>query len=89
MRCAGGFVRVKYHLDEGRILLEVQDTGPGIPAEDLPHIFERFYKSTDSGGTGLGLAIARHLIMAHDGTITAGSAPGQGTTIRISLPKDK
>ncbi|MCX6067553.1 MAG: ATP-binding protein [Chloroflexi bacterium] len=85
---AGGLVRVNYQLEDGRALLEVQDTGPGIPAEDLPHIFERFYKSTDSGGSGLGLAIARHLVNAHGGTISAESAPASGTTIRISLPLD-
>jgi signal transduction histidine kinase len=86
---AGGSIRVKLGMDAGRILLEVADTGPGIPAEDLPHIFERFYKSTDSGGMGLGLAIAKHLVTAHKGTIIAESSPGQGTTIRISLPVNK
>jgi signal transduction histidine kinase len=83
---AGGHIRVKYNLESDRVLIEVQDTGSGIPAEDLPHIFERFYKSTESGGTGLGLAIAKHLVTAHGGTIAAESSPGNGTTIRISLP---
>ena len=83
---AGGGIRVRYRQAEKQALLEVQDTGPGIPADDLPHIFERFYKSADSGGMGLGLAIARHLVEAHGGTITAESAPGQGTTMRISVP---
>jgi signal transduction histidine kinase len=64
----------------------VQDTGAGITPQVLPHIFNRFYKSRDSSGTGLGLPIARHLVEAHDGTITAESQPGQGTTIRIHLP---
>jgi signal transduction histidine kinase len=86
---AGGSVRVKYCLEAGRALLDVTDTGPGIAAGDLPHVFERFYKSTDSGGTGLGLAIAKHLVEAHEGMITAESLPGQGTTIRISLPVEK
>jgi two-component system sensor histidine kinase BaeS len=86
---AGGSVRVKYCLEAGRALLDVTDTGPGIAAGDLPHVFERFYKSTDSGGTGLGLAIAKHLVEAHEGMITAESLPGQGTTIRISLPGEK
>jgi signal transduction histidine kinase len=83
---AGGSICVKVGLDTDHILLDVADTGPGIPAEDLPHVFERFYKSTDSGGMGLGLAIAKHLITAHHGTISAESLPGQGTTIHISLP---
>jgi two-component system sensor histidine kinase BaeS len=64
----------------------VQDNGKGIAPEVLPHIFNRFYKSRDSSGTGLGLPIARHLIEAHDGTISAESQAGQGTTIRIHLP---
>jgi two-component system sensor histidine kinase BaeS len=63
----------------------VQDTGAGITPQVLPHIFNRFYKSRDSSGTGLGLPIARHLVEAHDGTITAESQPGQGTTICIHL----
>ena len=82
---AGGRIRIKYSLVGTRAVLEVSDDGPGIPTEDLEHIFERFYKSTDSGGMGLGLAIARYLVEAHAGTIEAQSAPGQGTTIRISL----
>ena len=83
---AGGEVSVIYTQDEGHALIEVHDTGPGIPAEELAHIFERFYKSTDSGGMGLGLAIAKHLVEAHGGTLTAESTPGQGTSMLISLP---
>jgi signal transduction histidine kinase len=82
----GSVIRVRYKQAEKQAQLEVQDTGPGIPVDELPHIFERFYKSADSGGMGLGLAIARRLVEAHGGTITAASAPGQGTTIRITLP---
>jgi two-component system sensor histidine kinase BaeS len=83
---AGGEIRVRYRQAEKQALLEVQDTGPGIPAEEIPHVFERFYKTTDSGGMGLGLAIARHLVEAHGGTISAESAPGAGTTMRVTLP---
>jgi signal transduction histidine kinase len=86
---AGGTVSIRYRQADGQARLEVQDTGPGIPADELPHVFERFYKSADSGGMGLGLAIARHLVEAHGGTITAGSAPGTGTTMRITLPLEK
>jgi signal transduction histidine kinase len=69
----------------------VHDEGPGIPAEHLPFIFERFYRvdaarSRASAGAGLGLAIARSLIVAQGGSISAQSAEGQGTTITFSLP---
>jgi signal transduction histidine kinase len=73
--------------DEGEeVVLTVRDTGAGISAEDLPHIFDRFYRTDNSGGSGLGLAIARALVMAHGGTLEAQSAPGQGTLMRIRLP---
>jgi signal transduction histidine kinase len=84
---AGGRVRVSCAVTENRYVLDVADDGPGIPAADLAHIFERFYKSSDSGGMGLGLAIARHLVTAHGGSIEAQSDPGQGSLIRISLPR--
>jgi two-component system OmpR family sensor kinase/two-component system sensor histidine kinase BaeS len=69
-----------------RVRILVGDTGSGIEAQDLPHIFERFYKSTDSVGSGLGLAIAKKLVEAHGGEISAESDPGQGTLITILLP---
>ena len=83
---AGGTVSVRYRQVYGQAQLDVQDSGPGIPAEDLPHVFERFYKSTDSGGMGLGLAIAKHLVEAHAGAITANSPLGQGTKMRVTFP---
>lgn len=67
-------------------IISVHDNGSGIPSEDLPHIFDRFYKTRDSSGIGLGLSIARNLVEAHGGTIEAESKNGNGTTIRISLP---
>jgi two-component system OmpR family sensor kinase len=74
-----------------RVRLEVRDTGPGIAPQDLPHIFDRFYRSDTSrnratGNTGLGLAIARAIVEAHGGTISAQSRPGEGATFRIELP---
>jgi signal transduction histidine kinase len=80
--------------EEGRPLarLVVRDTGRGIPADDLPRIFERFYQADKSrvagrgGGSGLGLAIVRELIERHNGTIRAESTPGAGTAITILLP---
>lgn len=70
----------------GYLALSVADTGSGIAEVDLPHIFDRFYRSKDSRGTGLGLAIARNLIAMHGGEISAESRLGEGTTMRITLP---
>ena len=70
----------------GGVAFAVSYTGPGIDARDLPHVFDRFVKSADSGGAGLGLAIARSLVQAHGGQITSESTPGQGTTMRFVLP---
>jgi two-component system sensor histidine kinase BaeS len=83
---AGGKIGLTCQIEGDNLLIGVQDDGPGIPPADLPHVFERFYKSTDSGGMGLGLAIARHLVEAHGGEITAENAAGQGTIFRILLP---
>jgi len=83
---SGSEIHVRYRQADKQALMDVQDSGPGIPPDELPYVFERFHKSTDSGGMGLGLAIARHLVEAHGGTITAESTPGHGTTMRITLP---
>ena len=64
----------------------VEDNGPGIESNDLPHVFERFYKSSDSGGMGLGLSIAKYLVEAHGGKIWAESAVGKGTKISFAIP---
>ena len=69
------------------VLFTVRDSGSGINPEDLPHIFDRFYRADESGSTGLGLAIARALVAAHGGTLEAESTQGIGTTMRILLPR--
>ena len=68
------------------VQLEVRNPGAGIAPDALEHIFDRFYKSGDSGGSGLGLAIARQLVLAHGGQIYAQSQPGQGAVISFELP---
>jgi two-component system sensor histidine kinase BaeS len=82
----GGTIRVRGSLQGARAAISVSDTGAGISPSDLPHIFDRFYKSRDSRGSGLGLAIAKNLVMAHGGEISAQSELGKGTTIDFSLP---
>ncbi len=81
-----GTIRIQCELKDQAIAVTVSDTGRGIAASDLPHIFERYTKSSDSRGSGLGLAIAKDLVEAHGGTITAQSQIGQGTTITFTLP---
>ena len=79
--------------DEGEnVVIAVSDNGIGIPSEDLPRLFERFYRvekarTSDKGGTGLGLAIAKEIAMAHGGNITVESELGHGTTFKIIFPK--
>jgi two-component system phosphate regulon sensor histidine kinase PhoR len=91
----GGEIHVEAYLEKGNngtpvmIVFSVRDTGVGIPADDLPRIFERFYKADrarSSGGTGLGLAIARHTVEAHQGVIWAESVEGEGSTFFFSIP---
>ncbi len=85
-----GSVEVKVFSEGTNAVIQVQDTGIGIPAEEQSRIFERFYRS-ESGravkGTGLGLSIVKHIVKSYDGTITLKSKPGVGTTFRITLPK--
>jgi len=80
-----GNVTVRVEPGDGDIRISVSDTGPGIAPEDLPHIFDRFYKGSGSQGSGLGLTIVRNLVEAHGGTIRAESTPGKGTTIVFTL----
>ena len=68
------------------VTISVEDSGPGIDPAILQHVFDRFYKSSDSGGMGLGLSIAKYLVEAHDGKIWAESEVGKGTTISFTIP---
>ena len=85
----GGTIRVEVGRENGAALFRVADTGRGIPAEALPHVFDRFWKSADSGGSGLGLAIARGLVEAHGGKIRADSVVGRGTVVSFTLPVER
>jgi two-component system, OmpR family, sensor histidine kinase ResE len=87
-----GSVILSAYLDEKGIRMEVKDSGSGIPEEDLPFVFERFYKADKArtrgrAGTGLGLAIAQNIIEAHHGHISVNSKMGQGTTFSFILPR--
>jgi two-component system phosphate regulon sensor histidine kinase PhoR len=93
---------VKYTPERGRIdvsvgaqgphvVVEVTDNGIGIPQEDLPRIFERFYRvdrsrSRDMGGTGLGLSIVKHVAQTHRGLVEVNSTPGMGSSFRLKIP---
>ena len=85
----GGKVTITTTFDNESAIVSMSDTGIGISKEDLPHIFERFYKADKArsqGGSGLGLAIAKHTIQAHGGNISVKSEEGKGTTITFDLP---
>src|SRR5438034_756266 len=87
---AGGHVRLDVTTQDGRATVVVVDTGVGIPAEQLPHVFERFYRGDparrEADGTGLGLAIARWIADAHGARIEIGSTPGNGTRVTVTFP---
>ncbi|MBI5652574.1 MAG: HAMP domain-containing histidine kinase [Chloroflexi bacterium] len=82
-----GTIRVACLAENSGVTISIRDTGAGIAPDDLPRIFDRLYKSRDSGGAGLGLAIAKNLVAAHGGEISAQSELGKGTTIRFLLPR--
>jgi two-component system sensor histidine kinase BaeS len=84
---AGGSVTIGGAVSPATVILTVRDTGPGIDPELLPHVFDRFVKSSASRGSGLGLAIARGLVEAHGGSISVESPAGGGTTFRVELPR--
>ncbi len=85
----GGTVVVGADHDDGFVRFGVCDSGPGVPREMLPRLFERFYKgdaARSGGGTGLGLAIAKHTVLMHGGRIWAESEQGQGAAFYFTLP---
>ena len=87
----GGSVTVRLRRAGRDAVLEISDTGVGIPEEDLPHVFDRFYRvdkarSRDTGGTGLGLSIVQQIIRLHAGSVTVQSVRGEGTTFTVQLP---
>jgi len=84
-------VRVSVARNDGHAVVEVADSGPGLDAEELERVFERFYRadesrSRSSGGVGLGLSIVAAVARAHEGSVSAESQPGSGATFRIELP---
>jgi two-component system phosphate regulon sensor histidine kinase PhoR len=90
----GGYCEVRFFDMSQTILIEVADDGIGVPAENLPRLFERFYRvdksrSRHEGGTGLGLAICKHIVESHGQTISARSVVGKGTTFSLTLEKAK
>ncbi|MGB3330478.1 MAG: ATP-binding protein [Thermomicrobiales bacterium] len=88
----GGEVVLRVAMDTDRVHLAVRDTGPGIAAEHLPHIFERFYRvdaARTERGAGLGLAIAQQIVTGHGGEILVDSVPGAGSTFTIVLPREQ
>ncbi len=85
-------MRVSADAKDARVVISVEDTGPGIPEEHLPRLFERFYRVDEArarelGGTGLGLAIVKHLVLAHGGEVVAQSQLGSGSRFLVWLPR--
>lgn len=88
---AGGRITIAAEASDSEVIVHVQDTGIGIPAEARPRIFERFYRvdkgrSREMGGTGLGLAIAKHIMLQHGGRIWVDSILGEGSVFHFALP---
>jgi signal transduction histidine kinase len=86
----GGLIRVSAAYDDDSVTLSVQDTGEGISPDDLPHIWKRFYRSSDaradsSGGAGLGLALVKEMVEAMDGSVSVSSTPGRGSRFSVTL----
>ena len=89
---SGGRVSITARRDEGMVRLDIADTGVGIPAHDLPHIWDRLYRGDQSRaerGLGLGLSLVRAIVAAHRGTVDVAAEPGRGTTFTVKLPADR
>jgi len=89
----GGTISVKLTEADTDVTVEVRDSGPGIPVDEMPRVFERFYRGTNTGdarasGSGLGLAIVRSIVDMHGGEIDLASVIGEGTVFRITLPRE-
>jgi len=87
----GGSVMIRTEETPGAVVITVRDSGIGISDEDLPYIFERFYRADKSrsratGGSGIGLAIVKFLVEAHGGTVTVESKPGEGSEFTVTIP---
>ena len=87
----GGTVAIRTHSHAAHVLIEVTDTGVGIPSDALPRVFDRFFRvdasrSQASGGTGLGLSIVQGIMQLHRGTVEIASEPGAGTRVTLSMP---
>ena len=82
-----GLIEVRATISADEVIIAVKDSGPGIPPEDVPRLFERFFQVDRArrNGTGLGLAIVRHIVLAHGGRTWAESAPGEGATFFLTL----
>ena len=88
---SGGSITVIGRATAGEVAVSVCDTGSGVHPEDLPHVFDRFYRADKSrarhtGGAGLGLAIVKQLVLAHGGSVSASSSPGEGSTFTFTIP---
>jgi two-component system phosphate regulon sensor histidine kinase PhoR len=88
----GGHVSISARTDDGSVVFEVADDGPGIGAEHLPRLFERFYRvdkarSRELGGTGLGLSIVKHLVESLGGVVSVSSEPGRGSRFSVRFPR--
>jgi two-component system, OmpR family, phosphate regulon sensor histidine kinase PhoR len=88
---SGGNLLLQGELEESQVILQVKDNGIGIPMQDLPYIFDKFYRASnvtnDVPGTGLGLAIVKSIVENHEGRIWVESKPGEGTTVTVVLPR--